>query len=95
MKKVLLMLLAGVSMVLAFTSCEDENDPNNYCWEGKYTYTDIQGLKQEGDTDMAMTIAQKNDLLDKGVIDILGFRAEVKSIKKQSNDECEIDFGRF
>lgn len=95
MKKVLLMLLASVSMALVFTSCEDENDPNTYCWEVKYTYTDLQGLIQEGDTDMAMTIAQKNDLKEKGIITILGFSAEIKSIKKQSNDECKVDFGRF
>ncbi len=92
MKKVLLMLLAGVSMALVFTSCEDENDPNTYCWEVKCTYTDFQGLKQEGDKDMAMTVAQKNALLEYGYINFLGISAKVKSIKKQGNEECQIDF---
>mgnify|MGYP006383462539 CR=1 FL=1 len=79
------MLLAAVSIAVAFTSCENEEDPNKYCWEVTFKYVDFNGLAQTGDVDLAMTIAEKNNMLEKGYLG-----QEVVKIEKQANEECKL-----
>ena len=92
MKKMFSMLFAVVAMAMAFTSCENPEDPNKYCWEIEYTYVDINGLRQYDDIDWAMTVAEKQEMEERGTISILGVdAAEIVKIKKQDNEECKLD----
>ena len=91
MKKIFLMMIAAVSMVMAFTSCENLEDPNKYCWEVEYTYVDVNGLRQYEDMDLVMTVADKQEMEEIGIISILGIElGEITKITKQGNEECKL-----
>ena len=86
-----LMMIAAVSMVMAFTSCENPEDPNKYCWEVEYTYVDVNGLRQYEDMDLVMTVADKQEMEEIGIISILGIElGEITKITKQGNEECKL-----
>lgn len=88
MKKLLLALFAAVSMVMAFTSCENPNDPTVYCWEVSYS-AEVFGITISDTTDIPMTIADKQELEREGNLEYQGMSMKIISIKKQSWDECE------
>ncbi len=89
MKKMFSMLFAVVAMAMAFVSCENPDDPTIYCWEVTFEYVDIlTGLTQTEDIDRAMTVAEKNAMLENGYLG-----QKVIKIVKQEKDECKtIDF---
>ena len=85
MKKMFFVLSAVVAMAVAFVSCENPDDPNKYCWEVTFEYVDpITKLKQTEDIDLAMTVAEKNAMLENGYLG-----QKVIKIKKQDNEECK------
>ena len=85
MKKMFLVLSAVVAMAMAFVSCENPDDPTVYCWEVTFEYVDIlTGLTQTEDIDRAMTVAQKNAMLENGYLG-----QKVIKIVKQENSECK------
>lgn len=90
MKKMFLMLFAAVSMALAFTSCENPNDPTPYCW--KITHeTTFLGKKVYVEREVILTVAEKQQLEREGFYDALIIEGRIISIKKQSMDECYDD----
>lgn len=91
MKKMFSMLFAVVAMAMAFVSCENPEDPTKYCWEVEYTYVDINGLRQYDDMDLVMTVAEKQEMEEVGIISILGMKlGEITKITKQGNEECKL-----
>ena len=91
MKKMFSMLFAVVAMAMAFVSCENVEDPNKYCWEVEYTYVDVNGLRQYEDMDLVMTVAEKQEMEEVGIISILGMKlGEITKITKQGNEECKL-----
>ncbi len=90
MKKFFSMLIAVVAMAVALVSCENPEDPNKYCWEVEYTYVDRNGLRQYEDIDLVMTVAEKQEMEEIGIISILGIKlGDITKITKQGNEECK------
>ena len=85
-----LILLAAVSMAVAFTSCENPDDPTPYCWEITHEAT-ILGKKVYVERDVILTVAEKQQLEKDGFYDALIIEGRIISIKKQSLDDCMDD----
>lgn len=91
MKKMFSMLFAVVAMAMAFVSCENPEDPTKYCWKIEYSYVDVNGLTQIEDMDLAMTVAEKQEMEEIGIISLVGIElGEITKITKQDNEECKL-----
>lgn len=90
MKKMFLMLFATISMAVAFTSCENPDDPTPYCWKITHEAT-FFGQTVYVEREVILTVAEKQQLEKDGFYDALIIEGRIISIKKQSLDDCMDD----